>query len=344
MVAAVTIKANGKAEMCYVGETPWHGLGNPIEIGASLEACRTAAGFDWEAYESVVQYQHKNGGIERFNDKKVIYRSDTGEALSTVGSDYRVHQPGEIFEFFRDLTEEQGWHIHTAGTLQGGAKLWVMASNCTDGEAIPGDVVKGNLLLATSLDGTMRTTAAMIATRVVCMNTLRIALKEKGKKATLSHKSEFDAGYLKREIGVAHDTFGTFMETAKRLAETPVALDEAREILRELFGRPTLLKNAETAKYVGTADGSEFAQLLARSVSNVEMPVKEQRSVTRTLELFQGEAMGSDMAKGSRWGLLNAITQHLDWERGRTADARINSAWFGQANNVKQDAMKLLTA
>jgi len=70
----------------------------------------------------------------------------------------------------------------------------------------------------------------------------------------------------------------------------------------------------------------------------------DSRAYKKVLELFDGKAMGSDLpgTYGTRWGLLNAITQFVDHERGHNTDTRMNNAWFGEGNRLKSEAEALL--
>jgi phage/plasmid-like protein (TIGR03299 family) len=349
MAHELTIRANGNAEMAFVGTTPWHGLGQRVQEGATIETWQAQSGMDWSANGAAVQYATADG-MRTANERQVLYRSDTGAALGVVGVDYKPVQPAEVLEFFRDLTEAGGWHIHTAGTLQGGRKLWAMARNHTEGEASPGDRVRGNLLLATSLDGTMRTIAAMTAVRVVCANTLRLALARTNgaDKIAVSHRTQFDADAVKQQLGVARESFEDFMGQARRMAETPIALEEAREVLRRLFGQPPRIISAQEETAAAAIDGGSLLSslLLQQKNAATPLPVREQRSIPKVLELFHGAGRGADHpgSVGTRWGLFNAVTEHVDHQLGRTPDSRLNSAWFGRGHEVKAQALALLGA
>ncbi len=344
MAHELSLRANGSAEMAFVGETPWHGLGQSVTKGASIGVWAKEAGMDWKAQEADVLFKVR-GEVQTFPTSKVIYRSDTGAGLATVGSKYEIVQPLDMLEFFRDLTEGGGWHIHTAGVLRGGRKLWAMASNGesmdvrakgANSKGAP-DVIKQNLLLATSLDGSMKTTAALTAVRVVCANTLALALRNEKSAIEVSHRSVFDPQGIKRALGVARDSFDYFMQQAREMADTPVQLDEALDVLRQVF-RTTV----PVVKKVDTSWMGDLAQIEANA--EAEDDVKESRVVSRVLELFAGAGMGADFktAKGTRWGLFNAITQHVDHEMGRTQDTRLDSAWFGRGNSFKKEALELL--
>lgn len=365
--------------MAFVGETPWHGLGNRLTRDASLETWAREANLSWRAIETPVMYAAGEGRVATMPEKKVLFRSDNGEPLAVVGEGYKVVQPAEVIEFFRDMTEAGGWHIHTAGTLNGGRKIWAMASNHTEGDVAAGDKVRGNLLLATSLDGTLKTHATMTAIRVVCANTLGLAIGqdgagvranksktrnvrtgvqaigERGKASAVavSHRSEFNADEVKAELGLARDAFARFMDEARTLAEKPVSDTDARDLLRELIGKPTEKRIARAVATVapdavvpaGIASASpDFLALLAKDAKGDA--VKEHRNVARILELYKGQGMGSThvASRGTAWGLLNAVTQFVDHESGRTADNRIASAWFGRGDELKQSAFAALLA
>lgn len=349
MAHEISIRANGKAEMAFVGQTPWHGLGQQVTPGASIGVWVKEAGMDWTAKESPVFYhasKDKPGTVRNDANSKVIYRSDTGESLATVSKKYNIVQPVEVLEFFRDLTEDGGWHIHTAGVLRGGRKLWAMASNGDGADVFQGkrtklatDMIKQNLLLATSLDGSMKTMAGLTAIRVVCANTLAIALQENGEMLKISHRSVFDPDAIKKALGVSVETFKVFMRQAQEMAETPIALDESLDVLRRIFGQPEITAESPGSNWLQT-----FAEMGNKPLTAPDG--KETRATMRVLELFDGAGMGSELktAKGTRWGLFNAVTQHVDHELGRTPNTRLDSAWFGRGNGYKQQAFAELSA
>jgi len=89
----------------------------------------------------------------------VLYRSDTKAPLSVVSNRYQIVQPREVLEFYRDLTEVSGYELETAGVLKGGRKFWALARTGQTTKLKGNDQVNGYLLLATSCDGTLATTA-----------------------------------------------------------------------------------------------------------------------------------------------------------------------------------------
>ena len=376
MAHEIYTASNGQASMAFVAQTPWHHLGQQLTEGAPITIWTKEAGFDWEALAATPTFTRADGSIGEFGDKAVIYRSDTGAPLSVMGDRYKIVQPREVLGFFDSLIKDQGFQLHTAGVLCGGNKLWALAKNGHGGEVVKGDKVRQFLMLSTSLDGSSPTTAAFTEVRIVCANTLRMAMGKLDKKNTVrvSHRSVFDADHVKAQLGLAGDMWQHFMQSAQALADKPCNLEEAREILRGIFGQPVSTRRvvdsaevAAAAPLPATLDASHtFAALLDRPVRvlAVEMPaigdggkgefaallstgaMREQKSVARSLELFDGAGRGANHpgVKGTRWGLLNAITEHVDHEMGRTADSRLDSAWFGRGDAFKQSAFAALTA
>ena len=116
--------------MAYVGEKPWHGLGNKLEPQQPIEVWKRQAGMDWEIENSEVRFISGNntiGSIHSFPEQKVLYRSDTRAPLAVVSKRFQVVQPGEILEFYRDLTADNGFELETAGVLREGRKFWALA-------------------------------------------------------------------------------------------------------------------------------------------------------------------------------------------------------------------------
>ena len=118
-------------QMAYVGQTPWHGLGNQLSQNQPIEVWAKQAGMDWRIESSNVSYMAKNDRgqsiIMPYEEQRVLYRSDTHAPLSVVSQRYQEVQPMEILEFYRDLTEISGFELETAGVLKAGKKFWALA-------------------------------------------------------------------------------------------------------------------------------------------------------------------------------------------------------------------------
>ena len=217
--------------MAYVGATPWHGLGSQLSTHQPLEVWQHEAGMNWHIEESPVRFVSGNnahlGSIHSFPEQKVLFRSDTKAPLSVVSQRYKVVQPMEVLEFYRDLTEYAGFELETAGVLKGGKKFWALARTGQSSQLKGRDEVNGYLLLATSCDGTLATMATPTTVRVVCNNTLAIAVDGATQAIRVPHSTEFNASRVKQQLGVSVSQWSEFMYRMKTLSERKVKPAEA---------------------------------------------------------------------------------------------------------------------
>jgi len=307
--------------MAYVGATPWHELGNQLPPKQSIDIWAEKAGMNWNICSTPVRYMTEQAGalgaVMSFADQMVLYRSDTKAPLSVVSDRYQVVQPREVLEFYRDLTEVSGFELETAGVLKEGKKFWALAKTGKESVLKGNDVVKGYLLLATSCDGTLATTATPTTIRVVCNNTLGIALNGASSAIKVPHRTSFDALAVKKQLGIAVSQWDSFMYRMKTLSERKVKSHEAMNYFLKVI-----------CQTEGQGDG-------AQGLSN-------ERALKKVQALFDGAGRGAELAaaKGTAWGLLNAVTEFVDHERrARSQEYRLDSAWFGQGANLKQRAL-----
>jgi phage/plasmid-like protein (TIGR03299 family) len=322
MAHELTIRANGYTEMAFVGATPWHGLGQELEQNASIEQWRVAAGMDWSIEKSPVCYMPHGfyGDVSNFPKQNVLYRSDNYEPLSVVSDRYQVVQPAEVLEFFRDLVEQSGFRLHTAGTLFGGKRLWALAETGKFGEVTQGDGIGGFLLLSTSADKSLATTARFTSVRVVCNNTLSLSLQNSAHSVSFTHARKFDHELMKSKLGVAVASFDSFMEMAKHLERQRITTAQADNFIKRILF---------------TAD----------QLQNTDLNLEKNRPYNKILDLFKGEAKGADIVGDTKWALLNSVTEYFDHHHpSRTNDARLNNAWFGNGDTIKNRAVAVLTS
>ena len=307
--------------MAYVGDTPWHGLGSALSPNQPLEIWQREAGMNWQIQDSPVHFKADATGhlstIHSFPEQKVLYRSDTKAPLSVVSHRYQVVQPREVLEFYRDLSEVSGYELETAGVLKGGRKFWALART-NQATALKGnDHVNGYLLLATSCDGTLATTATPTTVRVVCNNTLTISLNGATRAIKVPHSTRFDPQAVKKELGIAVSQWDEFMYRMRTLAERKVQWHEAMGF---------------------------FMDVLCGINAHAPIPevLPNKRAMEKVQSLYEGKGRGSELAsaRGTAWGLLNAVTEYVDHERrARSSEYRMDSAWFGQGALIKQKAL-----
>lgn len=296
--------------MAYVGEAPWHGLGQRLTDNSPIEVWQQQAGMDWLVKRSRVRF----GDSQIFDDHHVLFRSDTKEPLGIVGKQYKIVQPPEVLEFFRDLVADNGFTLHTAGTMFGGKKFWALAS-INDSAIITGmDKVEGYLLLTTSCDGSMATTAKFTTVRVVCNNTLSMALSAKAPSTiTLSHKLVFDHKAMQAKLGIVTGSFEKFIAASRKLASVGCNMSDAKAMTADLLQGKTTRDEVEDSKgYKGI------------------------------IELFQ-HGKGNNGA--TLWDWVNGVTEYVDHgQRAKSESHRLANSWYGAGDSLKTEAIEMAYA
>lgn len=318
MAHQLTISNNGTAEMAYVGETPWHGLGQVLMPDSTIEQWRVSAGMDWDIKRTHVQYT--NGELHDWKENQVLYRSDSNMPLAIVSPKYKEVQPKQVLEFFRDLVEKNGFQLETAGTMKGGRRFWALANTGLGGEVVDGDNINSYLLLVTSCDGGLATTAQFTSIRVVCNNTLQMSLGENhGTRVSVRHNTTFNPSSFKAELGLnATEVFTDFMGRMIGLANTSISGARAEEIIEEMFAK-----------------------------KGVIVPIRATKGFKTVMQLFNGVGKGSqiDGVAGTGWGLVNAVTEYADFHiRAKNQEYRLDSAWFGAGRALKDNILEIVAA
>lgn len=286
----------------------WHGLGGETPADAPLEVWAQNAGIDFEYRKHVVQF----GTGLFFPNRFVLARSDTEQPLSIVSDKYKIVQPKQVLEFYRDLIADFGFQMETAGSLKDGARVWALANTRQVSKIQNIDEMKGYLLFVTSCDAEMATQVSFVNTRVVCNNTLTVAVNEHQSAIKIPHLADFDARSVKEQLGLTETIWTQHAEQVSTLAERRVSDDEVRNWLLNVLGDPTKpLEDQPTAK------------------------------IAKIYDLFGGRAIGSELvtAKDTAWGLVNAVTEYVDYHiAARSNASRLNSAWTGDGAKLKQKA------
>ena len=181
-----------------------------------------------------------------------------------------------------------------------------------------GDSVNTYLLLVTSCDGGLATTAQFTSVRVVCNNTLQMSLgTSQGNRVSVRHNTAFDPSSIKTELGLnATEVFTDFMDRMKGFANTSLTGSQAEEIIEAMFAK-----------------------------KGVTVPIRTTKGFKSVMQLFNGVGKGSqiDGVAGTAWGLVNAVTEYSDFHiRAKDQEYRLDSAWFGAGRSLKENILELV--
>ncbi|MCH5196784.1 MAG: DUF945 domain-containing protein [Oscillospiraceae bacterium] len=181
--------------MFYTRVAPWHGLGTRVENALSSEEALKASGLDWKVYQQPIV----TSSGKQIAGYLANLRSTDDRVLGVVSDRYRVVQNAEAFAFTDALLGE-GVKYETAGALQDGKKIWLLAK-LPEKYIIEGEQIEPYLVFSSSHDGSGAIKAAMTPIRVVCQNTLNLALSSARRVWSTIHMGELAA-----KMDEAHNT------------------------------------------------------------------------------------------------------------------------------------------
>lgn len=319
MPADIALTEDGRPMMAYQGETPWHRLGTVMTGKPDVMAALQAANLDWEVQLKSMFYRHGNRDI-KVPSRRAVVRDTDGQLLSTVGSDYTPLQNRDAFQVLQPACERFGLTIETAGALGKGDRVWMLAKMPEIIEPVPGDKVEGHLLILTGHNGWTAYTGRLTPTRVVCANTLSLAMSDKAfvklrHVKTTNEQLEQVKVVITRMVEALKATGQSFTKLANR----KMTLDEIRVYVNEVLG-------------IGATEEPN--------------PVAARRRDT-IIELATKTGKGVEFAPATAWAAFNAVTEYIDHVRPaeakntRTIAQANQSAIFGTNARIKSKALVL---
>lgn len=319
-------------------DVPWHGLGDKIRRSpgevVSVEEMLQRSGTNWTVSKDNLRTKTRNTPVP---GKVALIRDSDGAFFDIVGTNWKPIQNSTAFEFYRKFCEKGEMDMHTAGSLDGGRIVWILAK-LKSGFTLPGgDEIEGHLLFMNPHSFARSAVIEFTPIRVVCMNTLTLALGNatKGMKVTVSHKTEFDPEIVERALGLSEERMKKYEQAARLLTRKKAKVADIQTYFNTLF--PVIRYNSkkkiadeivtmEDVIQMGKADNPRMRDL--------------SKNTDRLFELLE-EQPGSDMSAGTWWQPYNAVTYLTDHEFGRTTDSRIKSAWTGANRRLKLRALNL---
>jgi len=298
--------------MAYAGEVPWHGLGEKVSADLAPMQMMQKAGVDWKVTKvpTVAIY---DGEMIQTGTEALIRESDNAVLSPSVGQNWEPIQNDEAFNFFNEFCLAGDMEMHTAGSLQGGKIVWVLAKIKESFDVLGKDQVDNYMLFSNPHIYGKSANVRMTPVRVVCNNTLNMSMNmESVNEVIVNHRRVFNPDAVKDQMGLAHEKFEQYKEAANFLATKRYTQDNLITFLNTVFPAANSKKR------------------LVTKMEDLSTTAK------RTAEVIDIQP-GADLFPGTWWNALNAVTYMTDHQLGRTADTRMTSAWFGanQARKLK---------
>lgn len=338
--------ANGRAEMAYTGDTPWHKLGVKVDGLQTTTAMLAAAGMGWTVGTFPLFCNSRE-----VEGHKAIVRNDTLAVLGVATDRYTPIQNAQAGEIMDALITEGGAHVEVAGALDDGKRCWLLAHIPADFDVVTGDRVRPYMLLAWGHDGQHGVAGKLTNVRVVCNNTLTAAGFGAGRKWSavadvyLRHSGRVDlrVSDARKALGVIRRQVEQTAEAYQSLATRTLTGDEVRDYFAAVFPYAKAAAGA-----AGETDAESIARLMGSSVDTLRRQAEEARArvdeMRETVARLMGSGRGSEYAPGTAWGAYNAVTEYTDHvypvlKSGEVSAHRQASVAFGAYGDLKARAL-----
>lgn len=363
-----TFEYNGETlpTICYLegGQLPWHGMGNVIAPGAPVEEWRTMSGL---AYDVELRANCRADGTP-IDSSFHIARTDNDAIMGPyVAGQYVPFQTSAALDLAASICREHGFKFDTAGALFEGARGWFQIVAERHAELPGGDIVTDTLVITFDHSGTVSAKIISTPVRVVCNNTLSMAVASASDTASFTHRIPFDADHVVAAIGAGAKNFAEFAKLAHDMAERVITDAERLEYFQNVIGGKEktddsgrVIRSVGVRRAMAFSTGRDFiaegkaAPDVARVVD--EAIDKASRGSASDAEIVADDIAnddavinpGHDMAsaQSTLWGAFNTVTWLADHKpaKSRGDDYALASNKLGEGNGAKLKARATLAA
>ncbi|RJR21411.1 MAG: DUF932 domain-containing protein [Desulfobacteraceae bacterium] len=321
-------------EMFYYGEVPWHGKGTKLEELANMEEAIKNGGLDWEVQTiPLVTAEFPPSPV---SGRVAIVRKDKppghkGRALGVAYDGFKPLQNREGIRIF-DAIFGKGERVYcTGGYLGAGEVVWVLAQLPKSIEIVKGDKVKPYALFTNSHDGSIAIDVRLTTIRVVCQNTLSMALKEQDKKSIFKKAHQGNYGDLEKDM---EEFFSDMLKSVDRIETNFKAMlerrfddDEIREYIENLLPMPPK---------------KDQKKLSPKALNRYLGDVARIQSARLQIGRLASKGLGTEIigVTGSLWGVFNASLEYVDHHKKKSVDD-LSWSLFGSSTLLKRRAFDL---
>jgi phage/plasmid-like protein (TIGR03299 family) len=321
-------ESTGQAAAYFAGKPAWHGLGTVVADALCSEDAIRAACLDWHVRQYPV-FARLDDGRELETDRVANVRTDTGRVLGVVSKDYVPLQNRDAFAFLDSLVEDGSLRYETAGAVKEGRQIWLLAR--MPGSLAPAgtsDEILPYALLTNAHDGSRAITVLPTTVRVVCNNTLCLAIRKgEGQLLKIRHEGDIASKIetARQCLGLVNQRLDAFHEQITALAARDLSVPGASRYFQRLFPIEGELTDRQRDK------NGEILSLL--------------------LDNFVNDKNTLPGVTGTAWGAFNAVSEFADHQRtirvpsdAQRAENRFLSVVQGPAHHLKQQAFEMALA
>lgn len=300
-------------KMCHFGEMPWHGDSEALTGTESANEVMVKAGLDWSVKTEPL-FLADGTSVPA----QASIRESDNSVLGVVGPRWTPLQNADAFSVFEPLVESGDMAWHTAGSLRDGQRVWVLCQlNLDNSEIVKGDEVAKFALLSNGHDGKLAVHFGFTPIRVVCANTEALARECKASKLIRVRHHRFvkeNVESLRDVMSIANQEFEATCDQYRFLASRAINQEDLEKYVKIVFNQ--------------------------HGKDNEEIPTRSKNIMAKVQEYFEtGRGNNLDGVSGTYWAAYNAVTEYLNYDKGRNTQNRLDSLWFGQNGVMSQKAL-----
>ena len=311
-------------------EIPWHRLGQVVEKALTSEEAIKAAHLDYQVEQFPLLAKISDEVQPPVPGKFATVRTDTNQVLGVVGSRYEIVQNSQAFDFVDEIVGSKEAVFETAGALGNGEKIFVTAKLPTNIRiAKTDDIIEEYILFTSAHDGSGAVYAGFTPIRVVCNNTLNMALRSVRNKLTLRHtRSVHDNLKMGLQLmGLQRAYSLEFKQNLEALAKKKINDDKIKEIVNSLVLKPEELLEVKK--------GLPYEDFLSTRKINLLTEMTD----------YIDKGVGQELHKGTALWLFNGVSSYYSNGKQYSSDEdRMNKITEGRSYRKTQKAFNLLLA
>ena len=297
-----------------------------------IEAIRKGETFDWQPSMADIITTHK-----------ATLRTDNKDTLGIVGKGYGIVQNSKAFDFMDFIKEASGSEpvIESFGALGYGERMFITATLGEDCYLNPGDAIKNYVVFTNSHDGTGGVMAFFTPIRVICQNTLNMAIKGCSNKVTFKHTSKVEERLdwtIERNRKIAAELFSKSVKFSEKFMERMLGLKE--QVITADYTRDFIGKMCLSAPQFELWKKADF------KVDHVEEISTRTKNIMAAMSDSIENGIGQEFNRGTKVWLLNGVTTYLQngKEWNGKGEEQFNSLMFGSGQKKVETAYQLLAA
>lgn len=340
----------GNSMFASLREVPWHRQGTVFDEEVTGEEMLRIAKLDWEVEKRPIMTIDNEGEIIDADEYKMVTRKDNGDRFNVVKPGFELFQNSEIIGYFEGLAQDRKIVYETAGGLGNGGVVWVMARIPDLDFSIKGDETKSYMMIKNGHDGSSSLWAVPTNVRVVCANTMRMAMEERrgnGKSVLSKGFSIRHTKNMRDAVSRVQQAYGSILrakDATVELMEHLASIELSQGMIDDVFDfaiDPVGYRKAQKGEFTeDSIFGKENDLNVATDSNKPSRKETIRRNKREKLErIFNSPTNQQPGTRNTAYSLVQTVVEWIDHEKSSDETKRFESAQFGAGDVLKGNVL-----